>query len=409
MNRLVKATLNLEVKRKALGALLDQPLETRAEDFEGKLEVAKAEIVTAQDGQASAALAEPDAPEQRELTGEGSEIRQMMAKASFGQYVAASGARRGVSGLEAELNTALGMGELDFPMALLAPPETRAAIDGDANANVSNWLDRVFVDSAAAHVGVSMRSVPAGIAAFPVTTAGPTPQQRQRAEAATAVTLGVSVTELKPTRHVAHLVYSIEDVARLPGLAEAIRKDMGMALMESLDKVAFTGASAGGTEADISGFNTTSSLTETTLTQTAKISGSDTLQRFANMIDGKYSASPADLRIVAAQGANTLWLSTVHAATVENQTIAGFLRANGLSWTVRGGIESNTANGDFGAFIGLARGIDGAAVMPVWENGQLITDPYSGADKGEVALTLTALYNFAVVRTDNFKRLKFVT
>ena len=56
---------------------------------------------------------------------------------------------------------------------------------------------------------------------------------------------------------------------------------------------------------------------------------------------------------------------------------------------MRGEIEDNTANNDFGAFMGLARGIEGAAIAAVWDAGQLIRDPYTNAKTGEVELTLT--------------------
>ena len=58
--------------------------------------------------------------------------------------------------------------------------------------------------------------------------------------------------------------------------------------------------------------------------------------------------------------------------------------ASGLTWGVRGGIETATSNGDFGAYVGLSRGIDGAARAAVWAAGELIRDPYTGAKKGEV-------------------------
>ena len=129
---------------------------------------------------------------------------------------------------------------------------------------------------------------------------------------------------------------------------------------------------------------------------------------FLTQLDGIYAASLADMRIVTSKGANALWYSTIHAAAVDNQTIAQFLMASGLTWTMRGHIEDNTANGDFGAFVGMGRGIEGAAIAAVWDAGQLIRDPYSGAKTGEVELTLNYLWNFKVVRTANFKRLKFV-
>ena len=58
---------------------------------------------------------------------------------------------------------------------------------------------------------------------------------------------------------------------------------------------------------------------------------------------------------------------------------------------------------------GWAGGIDGAGIAAVWEQGQLIRDPYSSAAKGEVLLTLNYLWQLAFPRTANFKRFKYVT
>ena len=62
----------------------------------------------------------------------------------------------------------------------------------------------------------------------------------------------------------------------------------------------------------------------------------------------------------------------------------------------REGITETTTNDQFAAFIGRNRGIDGAGVAGVWEAGELIRDPYSGAAKGEVALTLCYLWDFGL-------------
>ena len=87
--------------------------------------------------------------------------------------------------------------------------------------------------------------------------------------------------------------------------------------------------------------------------------------------------------------------------------IAEFLRRFGLSWVTRGEIEAATTADKFAAFVGLSRGLEGAGVAAVWEAGELIRDPYSGAAKGEVALTLSYLWNFGLPRASNFARIKF--
>ena len=129
----------------------------------------------------------------------------------------------------------------------------------------------------------------------------------------------------------------------------------------------------------------------------------------ASFIDGKHATSPGDIKIVLSVGSNVLWLTQVQAAAVQNQTIAQFLRDSGISWQTRGSIDTNTSNGDFGAYVGLGMGQAGAAVAGVWESASLIRDPYTGAAKGEVGLVLNSLWDFKIPRTSSFKRIKYVS
>ena len=276
-------------------------------------------------------------------------------------------------------------------------------------ASQATWLDRVFGATAAEALGVTFQSVAPGVASFPATTAGGSPVQRGRTEDTAVGTYTVAVTEIKPARRAVHGVYSIEDEARLPGLADAIARDMGAAMVESVDRAVFNGDSgANENVADITGLRT-AGISETTVTQSNKVKGDELLKDFLAYVDGQYAGSMADVRIVASVGSNVLWGGTVHAAAVSNQTVASFLRENGVAWITRHGIDTNTANGDFGAYVGLARGIEGAATAAVWESATLIRDVFSGAKSGKVQLTLNYLWQLGFSRTANFKRIKYVS
>lgn len=183
-----------------------------------------------------------------------------------------------------------------------------------------------------------------------------------------------------------------------------------MGIVEAVDRAIFKGdGGADENSADITGLRTAAGVSEVTLTQGDKVKADKTLEAFLGFVDGIYAINMADLSVVAAQGANTLWYSTIHNSAADNETIARFLMAAGLTWTTRGEIEADTDNCNFGAFIGLGRGMMGAGVAPVWNRAELVTDRYSGATKGEVQLTLNYLWSFGLPRTANFKRLKFVT
>ena len=380
-------------------------LETEYRDSGVKL----AALLTVEDAERQ--VAEREAAKLGDLAGdpEQREVTKLRSKSSVTSYVKAAVEMRSVDGAEAEFNAALKMGVDRFPLALLAPEE-RQTTAVDVSTNQQTWLDRLFDQTAAQRLGVSFRSVGPGVASFPTTTAGATAGQLDKSGAASAAAWTIGVTELKPKRNSVSAIFSVEDVQRIgPGLEAALQRDLRSALVEGIDATIFKGdATPTAAAADIVGLQT-AAIAEFTLTQANKILGAKVLESLAAYIDGKHAISPSDIRIVASVGTNVLWMTTIQAAAVENQTIAQFLRASGIEWTTRGGIDAATANGDFGAYIGLASGVEGASIAAVWESASMIRDPYSGATKGEVGVVLNTLWDFAIPRPANFKRLKYVT
>ena len=257
------------------------------------------------------------------------------------------------------------------------------------------------------HLGIQMEAVESGSASFPSTTAGGTPAQRGREESAAVAGWTIAATTFDPTRMSVYFEFANEDAFRVPGLEDALVRDMRASLRERMDYVVFKGdAGANENTADIAGLDTIG-ITETEIAQADKVKGPETLSVFANMIDGKYAEGLSDLNVVTAVGATRLWLSTVINSAAENQTLAQFLMASGLSWKARGGIEVNTAADDFAAFVSLQRGIMGAGLCPVWQGAELIRDKWSGAKAGQVQLTLHSYWNFGLIRTANFRRVAF--
>ena len=380
-------------------------------DLERQIRAATIAVETEESEQRAAG----NAARQPEGDAEDRERADLRAKVKLTGYVSAALEQRSADGAESEYNAALGIAGNRFPLELLAPPEqraarveTRATTDVDTMTTPRRWLDRLFAETAAMRLGITMESVPLGAASFPVTTAGASAAQRQRsADAAADAAWTIGVTEMKPKRNAVRLLFSIEDAARIPGLESALTRDLGMALTEGIDRAIFLGdATATGTDADIGGLST-AAITEVSVTQANKILGPGTLGAFTGLVDGVHANMLSDLNVVAAVGAWRLWEDTVINSAAENQTLAAFLRMAGLSWTARGEIETATDDGDFAAFVGRGMGIDGAGVAAVWEAGELIRDPYSGAAKGEVALTLCYLWDFGLPRPANFARVVF--
>ena len=342
-------------------------------------------------------------------------FNELKSKVKLHRYIGAAIESRSVDGAEAEYCQALKLQTGQVPLEMFAPPEKRqiekrATSDADIVTTPRPWLDRLFADSAAMALGLTMESVAPGVASHPVTTGGGTPAQRGREEAAAAGAWTIGVVDLKPTRMTIHYEFAIEDAARLPGLEMALTRDCGLAISEQMDRAIFTGDDgANENTADIPAISATAGITAKTLTQTNKVKYAETLGAFVDLLDGVYAESLNDLMVVAYVGANKLWCSTVANATAENDTIKQFLNNNGLTWRTRGNVEAATTNNKEAAMIGLGRGIEGAGVVATWTGAQLIRDHYSGAKSGTVQLSLHVLWNYAIVRAANFAKLTFVT
>ena len=379
---------------------------------EAKADIAKlrTEYTDVETRYAAAVTAEDVRETETTESAESREFRELRAKVSLTEYISAASEKRSVEGAELEFNQALKMGSHKFPLELLAPVEERAKTDTDTVTRPVRWLDRLFSVGAASRVGVTFESVPSAAASYPIITAGASGAQRGRQQDAAIAAWTVGVTELKPTRNAVHAVFSREDDLRNPGLQDALTRDLRMALMDAVDLAVFEGDSgANENTADITGLDTAANVVEETLTQALKLKGTNVLDAFAGLIDGKHATNGSDLRTVLSVGAQRLWMSTLaNTGASVDTTISEFLRRAGIELSSRGGIDTATTAGKFGAFVGRARGIEGAGVAAVWSDGMLIVDPYSGAKSGEIQLSMNTFWAFGLPRPSNFARLKFV-
>ena len=343
--------------------------------------------------------------------GESAAVRRLRSQVSLSDYVNAAIAGRGPKGAAEELNQELGLQPGRFPLDMFAGRDYQAAsVDGDSGATQSSWLDVVFAGSAADHLGITRTPVAPGTATFPAVTSVGVPQARGREQSGTTRTQTLSVTEMKPSRITLHIRYASEDALRLAGMGDALGRSMNGAVMEYMDRSVFLGDSTPDEDsADIAGLLGLTGVDEVTLTQANKVKADKTLEELVGFVDGKYAGSLGDLSVVNFVGCNKLWGSTIHNSAASNQTIGQFLQASGVSWRTRGDIEGASSNGKYAAAFSLANGLAGAARIAVWRGAEMIRDPYSGANAGQVRLTVNAYWNFAVVRGGNFRTLKFVT
>ena len=391
----VKAKINAFFKKDSLSDDERSELEKRTnehEEIDRELDALNVErraaVAVEDDAEKRARDQFGDDPEDREK-------REIRSRVSLGNYLASAQENRSADGAEHEYAQACGCRPGRFPLHLIVPSvERRSTTDVSAQATQQTWIDRLFAESMAMAMGVTFKSVMPGVASVPVTTAGSSGGQIERGETKADAPWTVSVIELKPKRNTVKVNFSMEDDYRIPGLEPALRRDMQMEIAENVDRAVFLGATSQGSAsvADITGLTTATGVVEKELTQTEKVQADEVLKIFVELIDGKHATMIDDLSVILTVGANTLWKGSVLEVTSETasvfKTLGMFLKENGLHWRVRGDLETNTANGDWGAFIGRQRNIEGAACAAIWDEGQFIRSEFEGAGKGEVNLSL---------------------
>ena len=148
--------------------------------------------------------------------------------------------RRVVEGREAELSAAFGLPMDSFPLQLLTDSrriEDRAiaTISGDTQGNAQSILAQIFPGSAAAFLGITAETVPAGQALYPVLSTGATVESPDKGAATTESTGAITVKTLVPSRLSAALRYTIEDAALLSGMDASFQDNLRDALGSDLD------------------------------------------------------------------------------------------------------------------------------------------------------------------------------
>ena len=346
--------------------------------------------------------------------GERREVRSLEARAQLSGFVREALEGREVAGAEAEYRAAV-LGDRGspgvVPMALLDPgpedterradavvPVAESAVPEGSRATM---LERIFKQSIAARLGVTMRSVATGDAVFPMMTAGTAAAMKARDEAVDAGTAAFEAVSVSPVRLTARYRFRLEDAARLPGLESILRKDIGRAMSDQMDEQVVNGD---GTAPNVSGF-----LAELATPDAPAdvVAFGSWLAEFLGHVDGISAFNLSDLRAII--GPETFRKVSATFSGVAGQPEASAYeyvssRMGGLSVSAR--LPDAAAN--VGTGIVALTGYPGAnAVAPVWDSFALIRDPYTDAAKGHVSLTAVALWNFKIVREAAWSLFRF--
>ena len=332
--------------------------------------------------------------------GEDREHRELRSRSRLARFVAAAMDGVPVQGAEAGFSAAAGCPG-SIPLELFevrrsdtGAPERRAVTPapGTTDENLAGIVPAIFDRSAASWLGIEMPTVPVGDAGFPVLstslTGGAVAKSADAAETAGAFT----VTMAQPRRISGAFRFTVEDAARLSGMESALRANIGSVLSDALDAQAINGSGTGD--------GTLNGLLNILTDPTAPAANAETFARYisaaASHVDGLFAVDLGGVRQLV--GVQTYGHMAASFRANEDPTTAE-------AWLMQrtGGVRTSRRIAAPGsniqqAIIRRANPMgDRVAVMPTWQGLQLIRDPYTGARKGEVALTALMLAGDVIV------------
>ena len=355
------------------------------------------------------------------------ETREFVAlqeRAQTSRYITAALNGSPIAGAELELNQALGIPGSALPLSQLLPLDTReperpleeradvlTAPTVTSQQMARPWVDRVFADTSAAFLGLPFASADSGDQAVPQITAGAAGATVAAGAAQDAEAATIGVTTLTPHRLSARYQFRLEDTIRLPMLEEALRRDMAMALAETMDMEIIQGGTGitdldsqvgTGKQIDIADVDADISSAAEWKTMSTSLLG-------ATVLDGRYATMNAEvawlLNTMIYGAVQTAFRTATSDVSLDDWLTNHQVRHRSSIHLPQAPTGGSSGDAETVAFASLARGLAQAATIINWPAVELIRDPYTDASKGLVALTLVNMWDYKILRQANFAKI----
>ena len=370
---------------------------------------------------AMAALGEEErASETRAADSPDAELRERIAlrsKASLTTYLTAALAGRQVSGPEAELRSAAGIGD-GIPLEIWdVPPMEQRQTDAVTNApgTVGINLDRirpaVFANSIAAKVGIEMPRVQSGSYASASITTSLAANAVVKGAKEDATAAAFTTTTATPKRISARLAIAIEDVAQVgqANFESILRENLSLVLSDALDDQVINGT---GTAPNLAGVF--SRLTNPGAT-TSVVDFDGFAAAHAGGIDGLWASTLMDVQITCGPATMALAARTFQtAASYKGElSAAAYAMANTGGWWTNKRMPDAVSDIQQAILYRKGRSMMGGAgamrtaVCPHW-NEISIDDIYSGSGSGERFFTMHVLLGDVILtQPDAYAQIAF--
>ena len=270
--------------------------------------------------------------------------------------------------------------------------DTAATLESQASV-----LERVFTRAVAGRLGVAMPSVPVGAQGYPVMLTGTTAAlatDGTEIDAGAATFVGF---DLEPIRAGAGYLFNSRDLYRMRGYEGVLRRDAVAKLADEMDKEIVNGD--GTTASGITHVTGFVSELPAVNNPGAVTTWENFIDLFTDLVDGINSYNVSDLRAIIGAGAFAFCNKLFRAAASQGPRDSAYEymreKLGGVSVSSR--IPAPASNIQTG-IVARTSYPGRNAVMPIWRAAEFTVDPYTKAAAGQVRLTLSAFFNFKILR-----------
>ena len=278
--------------------------------------------------------AETRAQELHQPDSEARERIELRSKARLTNYLLSAAKGQMISGVEAELSAAAGVGGIPLELWEVRQPETRAVTEspGTVGVNLDTIRPAVFANSIAPKLGIEMPMVPSGTYASATISQSQTAAAKDKGADAAATAGTFRVATASPKRISARLELTLEDIAQVgqENFEAVLRQNTSLVLSDELDKQAING---NGTSPNLAGIF--ERLTDPTATLTDVADFDAFVGVFANGIDGLWAEDgPSPMAIVAGVATYKLSAKTFRDATADlgSMAVSDYAREHFGGW-----------------------------------------------------------------------------
>ena len=327
-----------------------------------------------------------------ETRSEDREFAALVSGANLGELLLGVLEHRQADGATWELQRERGLGPNQIPLDLLRDAvEIRAAgvtpIPGNHEASQRMILQPIYATGDSAFLGIRQDTVPAGDSVYPIlsnmpTVGGPHTDSTDVPETAGTWTADV----LNPGRIQCSNVWRRTDASRFPGMQEALRESLNMALTEKMDAQMLAQL--------VTDVGRTAVTDEDSFASYRK-------RLVYDRMDGRFASSESDIRMLV--GAGTLaHMSGEYRANNSDDSAVDSLRR------ISGGVKLSAHIAAVAASkqdVIIRRGMRDDAVIALWDGPIAIFDEISRSGAGEIELTVVQQLAWKVTRAAGFARI----